>query len=419
MWYVTGDPLNIDPSMNGYDGPMHYAGNRGFNLAQFVEVMNASHAGVRADLRDFTRKPRIYPYSIRATADWSGDDPHGGCRGVQTRSFQQNHYWLATSSTNSTGAMAGQALLLHGALAGARTPASWRDRVVFWTRLMADSPDYGEPVYSGETSPHGGSLSHASKEVLAQPDHVNDWGCYHTVQQNASAMLVGGIAATLDGRILNRLNFSFLATTFCGEPDEIYDGVENINAWTGEVSGQGWQFLRYGDVYLAIRIGAMSHGTPCPVRRTIRHGYLRLETELIGEEPKKIDETFRKWTDFGFLIDISSREEIGSFENFRQAVHATNWEFHHNFYRSSRWITRHGELHIIDSTQSGTARFIAIDGKTEEDTFFSATGLDPSLTRLFPDGQHLIPRRTLYRSNIISSPFYDRPGQIVVGDVVS
>ena len=51
-----------------------------------------------------------------------------------------------------------------------------------------------------------------------------------------------------------------------------------------------------------------------------------------------------------------------------------------------------------------------------EDTSFSATGLDPSLTRLFPDGQHLSPHRTLCRSNTISSPFYDRPGQIVVGD---
>jgi hypothetical protein len=413
MWYVSGNPLTVDPRLDGYDGPMHHGRNLAFNLAQFVEVMNATHARVRSDLKEFARQPRTYPYTIRATSDWAGGSNGGGCRGVQTRSFQQPGYWLATSSTNNTGANAGQSLLLHGALAAVPEPTRWRDRVAFWTRLIADSPDYGDAVHVG-ASPHAGGLAHRQAGAPAEADHVNDWGRYQTVQQGGSAMLVGGISPDLDGREVKDLHFSFLATAFCRLPDEMSEGDQPLGSWDGEAMPHQWQFLRYGDVYLGLRFSAMAQGARCPVRRQLRGGYLRLEASLLAE-PRRIDHSFREWADVGCLVELGSRAEAGSFAEFRRTVQASTWEFHHNFYRSSRWLSRNGELQIVDSPLSGTARFVAVDGVVEPETHLAATGLDPALTRLFADGRQIRQRRTLYRPDTTATPFYNKPGQILEG----
>jgi len=412
MWYISGHPLTIDPRLSGYDGPMHHGRNLSFNLAQFVEVMQATHGGIRPALVDFARRPRLCPYTIRATSDWAGANEGGGCRAVQTRSYQQPQYWLATSSTSNTGGNAGQALLLHGALAAVPQPASWRDRVAFWTRLVADAPDYGEPVASG-ASPHAGTLAHRQAGPPAEAVHINDWGRYHTLQQGGSAMLVGGVSPDLDGREVARLDFAFLVTAFCRQPDEMCEGDKARPAWDGDAAPGCWQFLRYGEVYLGLRMSVRADGAACPVRRAIRNGYLRLEAPLLGRGPRRIDSAFRTWADIGLLVEIGARAEAGSFAEFRRAVQSTAWEFHHNFYRCSRWLARNGELQIVDSTLSGTVRFVAADGAVEPETHFAATDLDPALVKLFPDGRRIRQRRTLYRADCVATPFYDRPGQIL------
>jgi hypothetical protein len=352
IWYVSGHPLTIDPRDETYDGPVHHGGNRPFNLAQFVEVMNASHAGVKPALIEFARQPRRYPYTIRATSDWASVG-----RGVQTRSFQQSRYWLATSSTNNTGSCAGQATLLHGVIARVAKPASWRDRVAFWTRWMAGE-DYGTA------------------------DHVNDWGRYQTAQQADSAMLVAAAAPELGDR---PARFAFLLTAL---PDELFENDQPVPAWDGVATAHTWQFLRYGDVFLGVRLSAQS-----PVRRVVRGGYVRLEVEPVSG-------------DLGCLVEMGT----GSFAEFRQAVLATTWEFHHNFYRCSRWLSRNGELQIVDSPKTGTARFIAIDGEIETETKFAATGMDPALVEL---PRRVRQRRTLYRPDCVATPFYDRPGRVM------
>jgi len=416
IWYISGHPLTIDPRVAlgdaGYDGPMHHGRNRAFNLAQFVEVMNATHAGVKPALVEFARRPRAYPYTIRATADWSDSGGNGGARGVQTRSFQQPQYWLATSSTTNMGGVTGQTLVLHGALAAVPQPASWRDRVSFWTRLIADAPDSGEPTNS-DASPHAGALAHRQVGPAAESDHVTDWGRYQTVQQGNSAMIVGGIGPDLEGRDVAQLRFGFLATAWHRLPDEIFDNDQPVPAWEGPATPHSWQFLRYGDVYVGVRLSAMMQGVALPVRRALRYGYLRLETPVLEGPPRRIDTALRAWTDFGCLVEIGSRADAGTFAEFRRAVLATAWEFHHNFYRSSRWLARSGELQIVDSVLGGTARFLAMDGAVETETKFAATGLDPALTELFPDGRRVRQRRTLYRPDCVTTPFYDKPGQIL------
>ena len=134
MWYVSGSEMAINPQeVLGnpvYKAPMHHGRNLAFNLAQFVEVMNASHATVSPAIRDFGRTPKQYPYTMLATADWSDSGALGGCRGVQTRTYQQPSWWLASSSTGNMGGIAGQTLVLHGAVTttGRGRPRSRRAR---------------------------------------------------------------------------------------------------------------------------------------------------------------------------------------------------------------------------------------------------------------------------------------------------
>ncbi len=426
MWYVSGHPLTIDPREAlgdpAYDGPMHHGRNLAFNLAQFVEVMNAAHAGVRPGLVAFARKPRAYPYTILATGDWSDSGPNGGCRGIQTRSHQQPQWWLASSSTNNTGGMTGQTLVLHGAFAAVPTPETWRDRIAFWPRLIADSPDHGEPSRQG-ASPHAGALRDAKRDEsvifdpLAESDHITDCGRYQTVQKDGSAMLVGALSPDFDGREIRRLAFAVYFATRGRVPDEVFEGDTPLAQWEGDAKPNAWQFLRFGEVYLALRLSAGVQGAPCQVRRTLHCRYLRLETALLdGSSPQCIDRKLRNMADIGLLVEMGSRSDAGSFADFRQAVLATAWDFHHSFYRCSRALMRAGELQIVDSPLAGTARFLAIDGDVEPVTYLSATGLDPALTQLFPDGHRIRQRRTLFRPDCCVTPFYQLPSQILVSD---
>ena len=160
----------------------------------------------------------------------------------------------------------------------------------------------------------------------------------------------------------------------------------------------------------------MVHGKASPVRRAMRHGYMRVETPLIEGAKRTIDQAFREWAEFGCLIEVGSRADVGDFAAFRKSVFATKWEYNHGFYRNSRAFMRCGELQIVDSILAGTTRFIAIDGVVEPETKLTATGLDPALTELFADGHRVVQRRTLYRPDCAVTPFYDRKSQVLEAD---
>ena len=84
---------------------------------------------------------------------------------------------------------------------------------------------------------------------------------------------------------------------------------------------------------------------------------------------------------------------------------------------SSRYCGRHGELQIIDSAAAGAVRFMAIDGVVEPKVKLAATGLDPKLTQLFPDGHRIRQRRLAYRPDFVGSPFYKIREQILETDI--
>ena len=231
-------------------------------------------------------------------------------------------------------------------------------------------------------------------------------------------MLVGGIGPNLDGRDVSKLRFSMYFSTWHRLPDETFENDAALPQWEGTAKPGAWQFLRFGETYVALRFSAKVHGTVMPVRRLMKHRYLCLEMPLIEGRTQRIDQAFRELADFGMLVEMGSASETGTFADFRKSVLATAWEFHHNFYRNSRFLSRHGELQIIDSVLGGTSRFIAIDGEVEPETELEATGLDPALTRLFQDGRRIIQRRTLYRPDCVATPFYDRKGQILEKDLL-
>jgi hypothetical protein len=422
LWFLSGHPMTIDPrkalSGDAFEAPIHHARNRAFNVAQFVEVMNAAHSGVPAELVRWARAPRPDPYEIRATSDWGESGP-GGAREVLTRSHQRRLWWLATTSTNATGGVAGQTLVLHGALASVPKPQGWRDRVAFWHRLIADEPDHGEAVVHKGASPHAGAFGQEGPRasIPAESDHITDWGRYQTLQKAGTALVLGAIGPNADGREIANLRFGVYFTPWQRKPDEVWEGATALPAWEGAASPKAWQFLRFGDVYVGLRFSGIVEGQALPVRRVWAGRYLKLEMPLWEGAPRTVDAALRQWAEFGYVMELGSRDEAGSFEAFRREVLAGTWEWHHNFYRSSRSIGRGGELQIVDSVLNGTARFMAVDGVVETLPVFEATGLDPALTRLFPDGHRVKQRRITYRNAHVVTPFYDRKSQVLEADV--
>ncbi len=427
MWYVSGHPLTIDPRDalrdDSFPGPMHHARNHAFCMAQFVELMNASHETISKEIKAFARKPKPYPYEIRGTTDWGASGSEGGSVGYQTRSFQRKLWWLGTAADTATGSMAGQHLLFHGVCATAPEPQDWRDRVPFWHRLIADSPDQGEEVETSWTKPgpHKGAFGTEKKipdtVIRSEADHVTDVGRYVTAQKGGSALVLGSVSPDLEGKEVAYLRYSVFFGTFLRMPDEIFENNTPLARWDGEAALQSWQFLRFGDVYVGVRLSAMVSGERAPVRRVIRHRYLRVETPLIDHSPRVLDSAFGNLADFACVFEIADKDEVGDFATFRREVMAATWELYHSFNRNSRYVGRHGELQINDSPTRNTARFIAVDGKVEEPAFFTATGLDPKLVQLFPDGRRVVQRRICYRPDFVGSPYYDKPWQVLEADI--
>ncbi len=56
---------------------------------------------------------------------------------------------------------------------------------------------------------------------------------------------------------------------------------------------------------------------------------------------------------------------------------------------------------------------MAIKGQVEPRVKLAATGLDPTLTQLFPDGHRVKQRRIAYRPDYIGSPFYEHRAHIL------
>ena len=178
-------------------------------------------------------------------------------------------------------------------------------------------------------------------------------------------------------------------------------------------SEDGWHLLRFGDVYVGVRPTGMVLGKRKPVRRVIKNRYLRIEVPLVTGRPVKVTQEFREWCDFGYVFEIASKAECGSFARFCRECLDCSWEFYHCFYRTSRYQGRHGELQIIDSVAAGTVRFMAIDGVVEPRVKLAATGLNPKLTQLFPDGHRVKQRRLMYSPDFIGSPFYKLRSHVV------
>ena len=395
MWYLTGSPLCVNPieALEGLDtfpGYVHHGRNFAFNLVQFVEVMSPSYADIAPSVRAFCTQPRRYPYEIVATTDSGQSGTLGGVKEVRTRAFHQPLYGLATAS-DTWFDQSGQQLTLHGVLARAAHPQSWRDRITFWHQTLAGPGDQGD-------------VEAYHDQAAVEIGHVTDVGHYRVLQKAGSAMVLGALAPVLLDKEVSRLTFSLLFGTVQHMPDE--------TAEEGK-----WHFLRFGDVYVGVRMSAMVDEQRVTARRVVKNNYLRIELPLVEGRTVTVSQEFREWCDFGYVFEIAAREECGSFDEFRQQCRGVTWEFYHPVYRTSRYCGRHGELQVIDSTAAGTVRFMAIDGQVEPAVKLAATGLDPELTRLFPAGRRVTQRRLMYRPGYIGSPFYDLPSHILETDV--
>ena len=409
-WLVSGDPLAIDPraalSDPDFPVPIHHARNLAFNLAQFTELMSGTYAGVGDGVRSYARRPRAPVHEVRTTSDWSASGVWGG-QACLTRAHHRPDWFLATSSRTVGGGAAGQQLVLHAGWR-TRTPAAdWQDRAVLWPRLIADTPDQGE-VVTADASPHAGA--HAGSDLSsfrAETDHVNDWAWYATAQAGGSAVLAASLGAGLENRTVRTLRFGLLMRFARHQPDEVWQGGGRCASWDGPAD-DGWTCLRWGRVFVGLRLLGMDRGRQLTPRRQYRLGYHRLELPLWEAEQRTITQEDRRWCDLAALVEMGEGDDFAS---FRSEVAATRCEFHHGFHREIRFRSRGGELHICDAPLHGTQRFIAVDGRVEDEPRFRASGLDERLLDIVPGGRPELDRLLLHGH--AQTPFYRQFSQVI------
>ncbi len=393
MWYLTGDPLAISPMEAlgdpPYGGPIGHGPDPGFCLANSCEYFTPDYSGIGEDIIRFARQPRSYPHEVHGTTD------AGSAANIQTRLHQQRQWTLGTASSASNSGNHHH-VTLRGTLARRADPQSWRDRLSCWHYLQAGDVDLGDMEPAG----------YNDYQYVMTAFH--DAGQYHTAQKAGSALVVGHLGYGMLDKELSRLKLTIAFTTFDTPPDEMAENDALLSSWDGESAAERWQFLRFGDVYVGLRAVGMRDERLLPVRRLVKNGYLRVEIPVLEGETVTVSRDFRRWLDFGYVLEMADRDECGSFENFRRQCLATTWEYIHWFYRNSRYQGRHGELHIIDSIDPEGLRFIAVDGKVEAPVPLQATGLHPALLQLFPDGREIHPRRIYWRRDFIGSPFYEQ-----------
>lgn len=396
MWYLTGHPLLVNPmealTDEQFPGPIHHGRCRAFSAANITEVFSPAYTAISQGVREFAQAKRPRAYEIRATTDSGQSGLLGGVKEIVTRAWHRPQWCLGTASKTWFDA-SGHQLVTHGAIAAVPKPRSWRDRLTFWHRLQEGPLDQGD-------------LEKNSCDGMTETDLVRDWGHYHTVQKQGSAMVLGIVGPGLLAKEITQLKLSLLFGTFNRMPDEMFENDTPLAAWDGEAAPQAWQFLRFGEVYVGIRASGMVNGVAKAARRVLKNKYLRVELPLVDGEKVTVTQEFRDAADFGYILELADQAECGDFATFRSQCRRGAWEFYHAFYRTSRFCGRNGELQIIDSPAAGTARFFAVDGEVEQPVFLAATGLEPRLTRLFKDGHRVRQRRIMYSPEFIGSPFY-------------
>jgi hypothetical protein len=389
MWYL-GFPGVIDPiqALSGnYDGPLHHGPDNAFMTAQFVECFSPDFSRVRPGIVDFARQERSYPYEVRATMDSMKTTS------VQTRTWQQPNWSLGTASVEMWAGQSGQHVTLRGTVLRDDDSSDWRNRVALWHYVQSGPLDWGDMI----------APPHNYRE--APTTHVADYGQYHVLQDKGSAMMIGNLGTALIGKEVDNLKFVIIASIFDRMADEMLINETPLTEWSGEANASEWHFLRFGDVFIGLRAAGMLDEVTLPLRRVLKDGYLRLEMLAFEGKATLITQELRKTLDYAYVLEMASSAEC-SFAQFRAECQKATWECFHAFYRNSRYQGRHGELQIVDSIDPEGVRFMAVDGETENPTFFSATGMDPKLLQLFPDGRRVRQRRILYDFDFVGSPFY-------------
>jgi hypothetical protein len=401
MWYLTGDPLIINPmdslSSEGVGITLHHGPSPAFMMANIAELFSPSYDPISPAVLEFCRAERTYPHQLLATSD-SGKTSYS-----LLRTYQQPKWGLGTSSCAMWGPGSGHNLTLHGVLTQKDEPTDWRGRVSFWHYMFSEYPDLGDRIPSGYD------------DTMVETTSMQDPGQYHTAQQAGSALVLGNLGTGLIGKETKKLRFQMAFSLLGTMPDEMLVNDTPLAAWEGDASAADWHFLRFGQVFVGLRMAGMLKDAALPVRRELRAGYLRVEIPIV-ESPTVIDEEFQAWLDLGYVLEIADASEC-SFAEFRQQCQAATWEYFHAFYRNSRYIGRHGELQIVDSIVPNTLRFIAVDGTVEEMPRFTATGLDPAAVQLFADGHIVRQRRLLFRPQFAGSPFYNSHNHVLAADI--
>lgn len=190
------------------------------------------------------------------------------------------------------------------------------------------------------------------------------------------------------GRLqVSSLKLSVIIPCPFSEPDEIWLGEQRIEALTGESLEPCPVIVKDGAVYMAYHpLLLTNHGRQAAVKVERANGFIMLSFyNYEGEERDFDPKTFVR-TGNGFVVQVSSEQEAGSFEAFRNTVRkAQIHDETHSSPHSRRTVlrrttfeTKGTRLSCEYSPISEGIRYLEVNGRTLATEKLSITGYDVS-----------------------------------------
>lgn len=257
------------------------------------------------ELADQALNHRKYPFTIRGTSKWMGSQ-YTPAHLSPVECFQQESYSVATFGARLD---RGHAVPFHVLVKRTAEPSRPGDVRSIYSRMVV--------------SQNFSSFMNPSQVISEQAE---DYGAAFSVQKDSAVMLgyVPGPRRTpLNG--IRTIHTSLYVPLFGSSPEELLFGNEPYACQTGSFQTVDWFFLREKDVFLAVRFLPVRTDAleTCASRAQIRDQYLILSAyNRSAFHPKDYTEESIRELGGGFICEVGTKQEFGSFEAFRAAFSA-------------------------------------------------------------------------------------------------
>lgn len=323
---------------------------------------------------------RTYPFQVNGTAScgfvWRPDDWRHGPDGAEKQKFRDFEPYRYAPALLTTWHDADHTLATSS---GAHACGGGSQHDAFFLGYRRRRPDPGERLGVEDVRTAFSRYVFNGEQPATESSLLVDDGRKVCVQQGGAAIVLyrPGI------RILHDISSMRLAIVFplhCNEPDEVYLGETPVLDLEGAAETPETVFIRDGITYLAFRpLDLTDYGRPAAVTVERVEKFLTVNFYNYQGPPRSLNFPYQAalFTQNGFVVEVASAPDAGSFADFRAAILAASLE--DEIVAGIRQVHyRRGSVDMsihYDPTDEGVIPPAWVAGAPREIPRFQATGI--------------------------------------------